>query len=105
MFSVKTAKKDEIVRRLEGDLSNLQETVKSYAEEVRLVIFTPFRRLEHQLCSASFGQEWMIPFSLSRLQVAQLNGKLTATQTTLSTRDQELREKENEVAKHWLHVK
>ena len=42
----------------------------------------------------------MIPFSLSRLQVAQLNGKLTATQTTLSTRDQELREKENEVAKH-----
>ena len=67
MFSVKTAKKDEIVRRLEGDLSNLQETVKSYAEEVRLVIFTPFRRLEHQLCSASFGQELMIPFSLSRL--------------------------------------
>ena len=39
MFSVKTAKKDEIVRRLEGDLSNLQETVKSYAEEVRCVDF------------------------------------------------------------------
>ena len=70
-----------------------------------VLIFTPVGRLEHQLCSASFGQEWMIPFSLSRLQVAQLNGKLTATQTTLSTRDQELREKENEVAKHWLHVK
>lgn len=30
-------------------------------------------------------------------QVAQLNGKLTATQTTLTTRDQELREKDNEV--------
>ena len=30
-------------------------------------------------------------------QVANLNGKLTATQTTLTTRDQELREKENEV--------
>ena len=42
MFSVKTAKKDEIVRRLEGDLSNLQETVKSYAEEVRCVDFHSF---------------------------------------------------------------
>ena len=30
-------------------------------------------------------------------QVANLNGKLTATQTTLTTRDQELREKETEV--------
>ena len=30
-------------------------------------------------------------------QVANLNGKLTATQTTLTTRDQELREKESEV--------
>lgn len=30
-------------------------------------------------------------------QVAQLNGKLTATQTTLTQRDQELREKDNEV--------
>ena len=28
------AKKEEIARRLEGDLSSLQETVKSYSEEV-----------------------------------------------------------------------
>ena len=30
-------------------------------------------------------------------QVANLNGKLTATQTTLTTSDQELRQKETEV--------
>lgn len=34
-FENKMAKKEELVRRLEGDLSSLQETVKSYAEEVR----------------------------------------------------------------------
>ena len=34
-FVFKIAKKEEIARRLEGDLSSLQETIKSYAEEVK----------------------------------------------------------------------
>ena len=46
----KISKKDEIVRRLEGDLSNLQETVRSYAEEVRCDTLTPDVKLEHQGC-------------------------------------------------------
>lgn len=36
-------------------------------------------------------------------QVANLNGKLTATQTTLTTSDQELRQKETEVGKGGTH--
>ena len=40
MSFFKMAKKEELVRRLEGDLSSLQETVKSYAEEVREFSFT-----------------------------------------------------------------
>lgn len=40
IISFKIAKKEEIVRRLEGDIANLQETVKSYAEEVRQSCFT-----------------------------------------------------------------
>ena len=39
-ISFKIAKKEEIVRRLEGDIASLQETVKSYAEEVRQSCFT-----------------------------------------------------------------
>lgn len=35
VFFFKIAKKEEIARRLEGDLSSLQETIKSYAEEVK----------------------------------------------------------------------
>lgn len=84
-FFFKIAKKEEIARRLEGDLSSLQETIKSYAEEVKRAyhgfLWFSERNWHCSVCS----------------QVAQLNGKLTATQTTLTTRDQELREKENEV--------
>lgn len=41
-FIFKLAKKEEIVRRLEGDLSSLQDTVKSYADEVRDGVVTRF---------------------------------------------------------------
>lgn len=46
------------MRRLEGDIANLQETVKSYAEEVRQSCFTINVRLIHSDASiATFEQE------------------------------------------------
>ena len=58
IISFKIAKKEEIVRRLEGDIANLQETVKSYAEEVRQSCFTINVRLIHSDASiATFEQE------------------------------------------------
>ena len=53
------------MRRLEGDIANLQETVKSYAEEVRQSCFTINVRLIHSDASiATFEQKMAITFTV-----------------------------------------
>lgn len=56
----KMAKKDEIVRRLEGDLSNLQETVRSYAEEVRCDNFNSRCKVRTSRLPFGFGKELIV---------------------------------------------